>query len=236
MIRGLLTVLSLVVVGLIATESPALAQTTVGLWRFEELTGPAVDSSGNGNNGTVNGGVIRGVPGYFGKAYQFPGQAASVSVPDSPSLRPGTRDFSFTVHLKTTVAPSAQVDDYDLIRKGLAGDAGGDFKMEVLRRSRVVSGVTTYYGQTSCHWTGVLNGSKVQRTITNGPSVTDGKWHTLTCTRTGSTFSLTVDGQVWKATTSLGSITPTRPLFIGAKDAAGNDQTTGTLDGITLRM
>jgi len=49
----------------------------VGYWKFDENSGVAVDSSGNGNNGGVVGGVTRGTLGAFNKSYVFDGSASS---------------------------------------------------------------------------------------------------------------------------------------------------------------
>jgi hypothetical protein len=59
----------------------------VGGWNFDEGTGTvAGDSSGNGNNGVINGATW--VDGIFGKALSFDGSSAYVSVPNNSSLLP----------------------------------------------------------------------------------------------------------------------------------------------------
>jgi hypothetical protein len=60
--------------------------TCVGAWFFEEGTGPiAKDFSGNGNDGTIEGGPKWG-KGKFGKSLDFDGTDDHIIVPDSPGL------------------------------------------------------------------------------------------------------------------------------------------------------
>jgi len=55
----------------------------VGYWKLDGTSGVVVDSSGNGNDGTVNGGVSRGVDGEFGNAFSFDGVDGFVEVGDA---------------------------------------------------------------------------------------------------------------------------------------------------------
>ena len=57
----------------------------VGCWHFNEGSGnTAYDSSGNGNNGTINGATW--VDGYYGKALEFDGVDDNIRIQDSESL------------------------------------------------------------------------------------------------------------------------------------------------------
>jgi hypothetical protein len=59
----------------------------VGWWNFNEGSGTiADDSSGNGNNGTINGAAW--TDGVYGKALSFDGSNAYVSIPNNSSLLP----------------------------------------------------------------------------------------------------------------------------------------------------
>jgi hypothetical protein len=61
-------------------------ETCVGAWLFEDISGnKAIDSSGNGNDGDINGGPGL-VAGYSGKAMDFDGENDFIIVPDSDSL------------------------------------------------------------------------------------------------------------------------------------------------------
>lgn len=62
-----------------------------GFWRLGEGPGqPAADSSPNGNDGTYNGGITLGLPGFHGgdTAALFDGATGIIRVPNSPSLNP----------------------------------------------------------------------------------------------------------------------------------------------------
>ena len=67
----------------------------VGLWQFDEASGDAVDSSGNGNTGAIVGSVSRvaGMNGSFGNAASFVNDGSTsdyFEVPASVSLKIGT--------------------------------------------------------------------------------------------------------------------------------------------------
>ena len=70
----------------------------VANWNMDEPAGSTtmLDSSGNGNNGTLKNGVQAGVPGETGTAYLFSGQSY-VDVPSSNSLNPGTARADISV-------------------------------------------------------------------------------------------------------------------------------------------
>jgi hypothetical protein len=75
----------------------------VGQWGFNEPSGTAVsDSSGTGNNGTMNAGVTRTTTGRFGAALQFNGTNGLVTVPDSNSL-----DLTNRMTIEAWVFPTA---------------------------------------------------------------------------------------------------------------------------------
>lgn len=77
----------------------------VAHWNFDEGSGDTIaDSSGNGNNGTINADT-QWVDGKLGKALQFDGANAIANVPHSESLDFGD-DFSFLFWVKTTQVKS----------------------------------------------------------------------------------------------------------------------------------
>jgi hypothetical protein len=70
-----------------------MADSPVGFWRLGEVSGQvAADSSPNGNDGTYNGGIVRGLDGFHGgdKAALFDGATGIVRIPNHHSLNPGT--------------------------------------------------------------------------------------------------------------------------------------------------
>ncbi|MDQ1328795.1 MAG: hypothetical protein QG641_2081 [Candidatus Poribacteria bacterium] len=97
---------SLVVVGLILTgvsNAKIDPKTCVGVWLFDEGKGDiAKDSSGNGNNGTLEKSP-KWVQGEFDKALEFSG-TSYVKVPKSESLKLSDTDFTIVVWAKSYTA------------------------------------------------------------------------------------------------------------------------------------
>ena len=81
--------ISLIVIALIFTELSSAEidrKSIVGVWLFDEGSGKtAKDSSGQGNDGTLNNNP-KWVSGKFGKALEFDGKDDYVEVPDSNAL------------------------------------------------------------------------------------------------------------------------------------------------------
>ncbi|MDQ1674667.1 MAG: hypothetical protein QOK30_982 [Nocardioidaceae bacterium] len=179
-------------------------------WQMNEKTGVAVDSSGNGNDGTLHGGIVR-----TGSEYHFNGSSGYVSVPNSASLNPGSGSITLTVKFTLDSAP-ASGHDYDLVRKGLAGTKGGDYKMEVLSS-----------GKALCLFAGTNSVS-----VTGGSNLGTGT-HTVKCVKSSSAVQLIVDGST-KASKSatVGPISNTSSVILGAKP--GDDWTKGLIDFITI--
>ncbi len=108
----------------IAFPSAAAATTVVAQWNMDNTFGETMeDSSGNGNHGTMYNIVTSG------GGYIFDGSTSKILVPDSPTLNPGTKDFSFSVQVQTGTVPPAGID-YDLVRKGVSSTKGGEYKLE----------------------------------------------------------------------------------------------------------
>jgi hypothetical protein len=179
-------------------------------WQLNEKTGAVIDSSGNQNNGTVHGGVTR-----TGTGYHFDGSTGYVSVPNSASLNPGSAPITLTAKFSLDGNPT-RGNDYDIVRKGLAGTAGGDFKMEVLSD-----------GAAFCRFGGANAG-----TVKGGSNLGTGT-HVVRCAKTSSSIVLTVDGAT-KATKTItvGSISNKQPVILAAKP--GDDFTKGLIDYITI--
>src|SRR5215210_5630933 len=107
--------------------SPAWAVLLKGAdWQMVETSGQMLDASGNNNNGTPKD------VGQTGSAYVFNGSTSYVLVPDSDSLDPKGKDITLRARVKITDTPMDD-DSYDIVRKGLAGTPGGDYKMEIMR-------------------------------------------------------------------------------------------------------
>lgn len=207
---------------LLSASGANAVTTTSALWHFNETSGNvAFDSSGNNLNGTFGSGVQVGQQGYSGTGYKF--STGHVTVPSAAKLNPGSRSFHFSMRVKTSTAPGAGVD-YDLIRKGLAATAGGDYKMELLPSG----GKTVAFCE--------FRGSRGVGSITSSTStanLADGHWHKVTCTKKSGSISVTVDGTAKSRSLTIGSISNSAVLTIGAKDDGG-DQYKGLMDEVAL--
>jgi len=96
MSKKLIYLISFVLVlGLVLTSAAKAADPDlVGYWKFDEGSGTtAYDSSGNGNDGTLNGGA-QWVAGQLGGAIQFNGSNSSVTAPHIPL---NSRSFTITM-------------------------------------------------------------------------------------------------------------------------------------------
>src|SRR5690348_11867337 len=93
---------ALVTAVVFASPASATATTTTGLWNFSERSGPAIDSAGSQQNGTVGRLITRN-----GSTYRFPtsqGLPAAdhlVVVGNNNVLNPGTSDFAVEVRFIT---------------------------------------------------------------------------------------------------------------------------------------
>lgn len=215
------TFLASAAIGILAAPAAA-APLAVATWGMNETSGIVMtDSSGNANNGALQH-IRLGVRGVLGTGYGFNGTTSRVIVEDSASLNPGTADFSITVHVASTTLP---VSDSDLLRKGYATTTGGSYKLEIVN----VSGVA----EARCYFRGSLK--TYQKTVAV-PGLLNGAYHTIICQKLATTAVMTVDGKVYKSTTTIGTITNTSPLVIGAHSAAtsSSDWFKGSLDEVSI--
>jgi hypothetical protein len=203
--------------GVLAAPVGASAATTVALWHMDESSGQMIDSSSSGNDGTLSN-VTRVSPGYNGggRAYSFNGSSSKVTVPNDPSLNPGSQNVTIKAHVKFAGRPSSSVGDFDLVRK--QSNTAGTYKMEIL--------IT---GRAFCRFAGT--GGALS--ITAGPDLSDNRWHTITCKKTSSNVTLTVDGASFSKSGSVGSISSSIVLVLGAKPTGG-DWYKGIMDEVSL--
>jgi hypothetical protein len=207
-----------VLVLLALTAGTVLGASPAAIWHMDEASGRIMhDGSGHGHDGTLKN-IQLGVPGVSGSGYGFNGKSSVIVVPDAPDLDAGTADLVVTIRVAFSEVPDA---DYDLIRKGLSSTKGGDWKIEIVN----VNGKS----QARCH----LKGSSGSWQKTTGPDLADGRYHTITCEKHATTVAMSVDGTVWKKTTSIGTLANAAPLSIGAK-AEGGDWFEGSMDEVSV--
>jgi hypothetical protein len=218
-----LSVAVLATAALVVFTGEAQAATTGALWKMEQK--PLLDSSGNGNNGTASAGITI-VPGRVGNGYGFNGRNSVASVPDKPSLDPGTATLRITASVRFSVAPPPSVVDYDLVRKGLSGTAGGTWKMEIFPPQP--GGPGTAYCQ-------FQDANKKSASIRDTRNLADGQWHTITCLKTATAISVIVDGVTRSRAAALGSISNSNAVTIGAKPGGG-DRYLGHMDEVSIQI
>ena len=215
-VGGLRTKLILVCLAAVASTLVAVsanAATGGASWQMNETSGSMQDSSGNGNHGNVNN-VTR-----TGSTYGFNNTSSYVSVPSSSSLNPGSADITMTARVDPTALPPTDSDD--IVRKGLSSTSGGDFKMEILAN-----------GKLQCLFRG-SSGQVSVRGPSNQPNLVSSGFHTLRCVKTSSGVTASVDGVSNTNSGSVGSISNSAAVFVGAKNP-GEDVFNGVMDFVTL--
>jgi hypothetical protein len=207
--------------------APAASATTFkspldGWWRFDETSGTvAHDSSGQGNNGTVTPATGR-TPGYFGGAYSFDGNTASVDVPDSPSLEPAS-----TITVTAWFKGGSQYPYVYLVSKG-----GQDCQAASYGLYTGPSGGLIFYVSQNQALT-------YTRSPDAGTGVWDNQWHFAVGTYDGNSVRLYVDGkQIGDGTPVTGPIGYGLPdnndLFFGSYPTCGGENFVGSIDEPTV--
>ena len=199
----------------LATTRARAAATTSGLvaaYGFDEGSGSTVtDASGNGNNGTITNANWASA-GKYGKALQFNGTNALVTIPDNASLH-----LSSGMTLEAWVDPSTVNANWrDVIYKG-----NDNFYLEATstNASRPDAGMIAGGSYADAFGTAKL------------PANT---WSFLTETYDGTTLRLYVNGTQVASTAHTGSIAiSTNPLQIGG-DSLYGQYFTGLIDNIRV--
>jgi hypothetical protein len=216
-------VLLLTVAGVMASmASPAWAVLLKAAdWQMEDTDGQMLDSSGNNNNGTPTNVFQRG------STYVFNGSTSYVLVPDSDSLDPKGKNITLTASVVVN-GQSLDDDSYDIVRKGLAGRTGGDYKMEIKRAADPT------VGKLHCLFKG--DGGTVDKVARR--DIVDGNWHTLECIKTSTSVMARVDGKSGSTkASSAGSIANASAVMVGAKTAAPLDDVfDGEMDFVSIEI
>jgi hypothetical protein len=230
-IRRTFAVVLTVASALMGTAAAADAATVhpVAMWAMNESSGARTmrDSSGHGLRGSVGGEVLTGVRTSGATGYRFtrldpdtppPHPRHLVTVPDNYALDPGTRDYAVTVRLRTTYQFG------NIIQKGQATVAGGNFKLQIPR------------GIVQC----LFRGSSGSRLVSAPRAINDGRWHTVRCERTGTGLALAIDGSlVARRSGWTGRISNSWPVSIGGKTSCdqidvGCDYYAGDIDYVEI--
>lgn len=223
--RKLLALAAGAVAFTVATAPAGAASTPVAVWHLDETSGASATDAVSGLTGSLHN-VTVGVPGFAGSAYRFDGRSSYVDVPSSPRLNPGTAPIQFTAHVRYTVTPpKTSTTDYDVLRKGTASDSAQFYKLEIRTDNRAV-----------CRFVGSKT-TKSGILVHAGPRLNDGRWHTITCTKTSTKISLDVDGRTYSKRGRVGSISNSGPLTMGAKPGRRfTDFYNGDLDEVSVSI
>lgn len=221
--RRLLALVLLLPACLLLAAFPASAATTTLLHYTGALSGTAVlDESGSGNTGTAHDITLRG------SAYWFNGVSSYIQTPASSTVNPGSSNFSYSV---TIALPSTTIfnRDLSLVRRGSSKFAGPYYKMEM------VYNYATGNMRLECALRDASGAHAIVSTSAKG--LNDGRWHTLTCSKTSTTVSLTVDGRVHANSAQLGNLSSTQPLNFGVEQVGPTtfwEHFPGLMDEIVL--
>jgi hypothetical protein len=111
----IISIICLSTFSMLAPQAKTASLPPVGYWKFDEGTGTiAIDSSGNGNTGTLTNGP-QWVDGRISKALSFDGQDDYVEVPDSDSL-----DFTQALTLELWFKPHISISAANPIHEAYA--------------------------------------------------------------------------------------------------------------------
>jgi hypothetical protein len=218
--RALLASGILAVAGMLMASSSAWAVLVKAAdWQMNETSGQMLDSSGQGNHGTLTD-VVQ-----TGSAYVFNGSTSYVAVSDSDSLDPLEKDITLRARVMVTDALMDD-DSYDIVRKGLAGRPGGQYKMEITRAADPT------VGKLNCLFQG--SGGTVNKVSRR--DIVDGNWHTLECIKTSTSVVARVDGRRGSTKAgSAGSISNPTNVLVGAKTVLPLDDTfDGSMDFVSI--
>ena len=199
--------------------SPAPAATLVAGYSMNETGGRIMQDATDRHDGTIGADVV-----LTGRTYSFrtPPEAYRpqhlVTVRDAAPLDPGTKNWSVTTRVRFTQRSG------NIVQKGQS--TGPYFKLDA------------HGGGLSCLFRGTAGSKAVG---TGKVDMNDGNWHTITCKRSGSEVSITVDGVTRRATGPTGSIENGYPLTVGGKSACngttvGCDYWIGEMDYLRVEV
>jgi hypothetical protein len=208
-------------VGTVLVAAPLAAAATVSLWHMNETAGTTMHDSVGGHNGTLQH-VALGQPGFQGTAYGFPGRPAIVTIPTSPALNPGAGTFHATVHIRTSTVTTD--DSADITRKGVSTSSATFWKMELRPNSTHTS------ERVRCYFRGT---SGVISVFGSTKNIADGAWHTITCTKTANSASITQDGVTHTKAGPVGTVSNGTRMTIGAKSTT-DDAYQGLVDEVSV--
>ncbi len=173
----------------------------VGYWKFDESSGAAADSSGNGNSGTLNGSSPAYVSGKFGNAIALDAAGSDyVSMGNPAVLQVTTGTISCWMYYTGSVATS-----YSMLVSKM--DLNND-----------QNGFCLYRSATAMTWE-LANGSTFQAVGILGTLPTNSVWHHMVLTWDGSNVKIYKDAVQHSSTSQ--TVTPVTTVhnFTVGRDA-----------------
>ena len=216
----------------LASAGPAGAASTqtVALWNMNEAKGATVlvDSSGHGLNGTIGTSItLNGAYQTFPHVTRGTGGTIDPQHLDtitSTMLNPGTADFIVTVRLRI---PNVAASLGNVMQKGQTGTPGGFWKIQLDGGN----------GRILCDFVSPTGSGGIR----SAQVVADNQWHTVTCERSATAVTTTVDGITTRLVHAVGNIVNTQPLSIGGKHTCAAtlhhdcDYFIGSIDSVEIQ-
>jgi Laminin G domain len=184
--RSAKTLAALVAAGVLTSlglAAPAEATAVVASWEFAPTGGVIQDQQAGNNDLTLSGQwttVAENSSGPGGVLFEAAPAAAGSSVANGAHFNPGTAAFALTVQLRATKDVTS--GSPNVAQHGSFNDSG-QIKMQLEAGGRI-----------GCR----VKGDRAAYLFYHpSASVNDNQWHTVTCSRSGTNLSVTVDGSTF---------------------------------------
>lgn len=204
------------------SATAAFAQGPIGWWKLDDTTGTvAVDASGNGNMGTVNGAVQINVPGTLAGAFRFAN--GEVRVPyGSGTLAPATTNVTVSAWINPSGYLCNGFGQCGVVSsEGIFGDGTNGFGLRVIDNGNTLQfcwGTEAYSG--TCTYA--------------AHAFQTGVWTHIAGTYDGTTFRNYVNGvEIGQQAVAMAPLNTTRDLVIGALPS-GNLSFEGAIDDVRV--
>ena len=203
----------------VVIASPAQAALSVrALWNMDSLP-TMVDSAGGDNNGST-----KNITSAGSGLYSFNGTSSLATVPDKANLDPGRATIKLSARIRFSALPPVG-ETFDIVRKGLTTTPGGDYKLEIYRRS---SGEAV----AACSF---KDANKVSGQSFGTVNLAGTGFQTITCIKSPTSIQVIAGGQTRTSNKALGSISNASPVYIGGK-GDGTDVFLGTMDFVRIEI
>ena len=225
----LITILMGILILLIILVSGFVINTNglIGYWRLEEGSSSPVDYSGEGNDGTLRGGLdCSGNIGRFGNACEFDGSDDYISMGSPTVLNMNIRDFAVEAWFKTSRKTFQSNSQLNIITKATHSMPWIYYNLFIN------SDGTKNQGNISIK---VRNGA-VMVTASSQTYYNDGEWHHTVGVREGDNLKLYVDGELVKTETGAGNINVDNNgnFVIGSNSLADSSYFDGIIDEVRI--